>query len=64
MKPFTEYHPEDSADNLTIALTGQPIPAKLRESAWIAQNEPTAQLLRLGYLHYLVHGRKLKSRPD
>jgi hypothetical protein len=47
-----------------IALTGQPIPAKLREAAWVERHEPTAQLLRLGYLHYLVHGRKLKSRPN
>jgi hypothetical protein len=64
MKPFTEHHSEDSQDNLMIALTGQPVPAKIREAAWVERHEPTARLLRLGYLHYLVHGRKLKSRPD
>lgn len=62
MKPFADD--DDDDDDLMIALTGQPIPAKLREAAWVERHEPTAQLLRLGYLHYLVHGRKLKSRPN
>jgi hypothetical protein len=50
MQPFAEHHPDDAQDNLAIFLTGQPLPPKTWEDAYIERNEPTALLLRRGHL--------------
>ncbi|MBD1918880.1 MULTISPECIES: hypothetical protein [Cyanophyceae] len=57
MQPFAEHHPDDAHDNLMIFLTGQPMPPKVLEDAYIERHEPTALLLRRGHLHYWLNQR-------
>jgi hypothetical protein len=62
MQPFTEHHPDDVQDNLMIRLTGQPVPPKILEDAYIERNEPTARLLRRGHLMAWLNER-LTEQP-